>query len=127
MALRRLLGCLPVAALAVCAWTACKDKGDVAKAQASAADLDKRCEQLGKACGDKDKHAEKIIEGCKQAAKKQVENGCTDKAIAVYDCYEKELCGNGDKVWTFEDLRVLADRHSKCVPEQNASRACAEK
>ena len=132
MALRRLrlLGCLPVAALAalaVCAWTACKDKGDVAKTGASAADLDKRCEQLGKVCGDKDKHAEKIIEGCKQAAKKQVERGCTDKAIAVYDCYEKELCANGDKVWTIEDLRVLADRRSKCVAERNASHECAEK
>lgn len=127
MALRRLLGCLPVAALAVCAWVACKDKGDVAKTQASAADLDKRCEQLGKACGDKDTHVEKIIEWCKQAAKKQVETGCTDKVIAVYDCYEKELCGNGDKVWTIEDLRVLADRHSKCVAEQNASRECAKK
>jgi hypothetical protein len=127
MALRRLLGCLPVAVLVVCAWTACKDKGDVAKTQASAVDPDKRCEQLGKACGDKDKHVSKIIEECKQAAKKQVENGCTDKAIAVYDCYEKELCGSGDKVWTIEDLGVLADRRSKCVAERNASRECAGK
>jgi hypothetical protein len=127
MALRRLLGCLPVAALAMCAWTACKDKGDVARTQASAADLDKRCERLGTVCGDKDKHIEKIIEECKQAAKKQVESGCTDKAIAVYDCYEKELCGYADKVWTIEDLRVLAERRGKCVPERNASRECAEK
>jgi hypothetical protein len=127
MALRRLLGCLPVAALAVCAWTACKDKGDVARTQPSAADLDKLCEQVGKSCGEKAKHVEKIIEECKQATRKQVEHGCTDKAIAVYDCYEKKLCGNGDKVWTIEDLRVLADRRSECVAERNASRECAEK
>jgi hypothetical protein len=116
-------------ALVVCAWTAtaCKDKGDVAKTQASTADLDQRCEQVGKACGDKDKHVEKIIEQCKQVAKTQVENGCTDKAIAVYDCYVKEVCGTGDKVWTIEDLRVLAERRSKCVAERDASRACAEK
>lgn len=127
MALRRLLGCLPVAALAVCASTACKDKGDVAKTQASAADLDQRCMQLGKVCGDKEKHVEKIISECKQAAKKQVDSGCTDKVIAAYDCYVRELCGGGDKVWTIEDLGVLADRKSKCVAERNASRACAEK
>ena len=114
-------------ALTVCVWAACKDKGDGAKTQASAADLDKRCEQLGKACGDKDKHVEKIIEECKQAAKKHVENGCPVKTIAVYDCYEKEVCGNGDKVWAIEDLRVLADRHGKCVAEREASRECTEK
>ena len=119
MALRRLLRYLPVAALAVCAWTACKGKG-------SAADLDKRCEQLGKACGDNDKHVEKIIEECKQAAKEQVEAGCTDKAIAVFACYEKELCGKGDKVWTVDDLRVLSDRHGKCEAERRASRECGK-
>ena len=131
MAPRRLLGCLPVVALAVCASTACKDKDkdkvDVAGTTTSAADLDRRCVQLGKVCGDKGKHVEKIIDECKQAAKKQVENGCTDKVIAAYDCYERELCGSGDKVWTIEDLRLLATRHSKCVAEQDASRACAEK
>ena len=126
MARRRLLGCLSVAALALCAWTGCKDKGDVAKTQASAADLDKRCDQLGRVCGDQDKHVEKIIEECRQAAKKQVENNCTDKVIAVYGCYEKQLCGTGDKVWTFADLRVLADRHGTCVAELAAIRPCTE-
>jgi hypothetical protein len=133
MALRRLLGCLPVAALVVCAWTACKDskdgkdKGAVAKAPVTAADLDERCELLAKACGDKDKHVEKIIEACKQTAKKQVEKGCTEKAVAVNDCYVKDLCGGADKVWTFEDLRVLAERHNKCVAERAADRECVEK
>jgi hypothetical protein len=117
MALRRLLGTLPVAALAVCAWTACKGKG-------GAADLDTRCEQLGKACGDTDKHVEKIVDECKQAAKDQVQGGCKDKAIAVFECYQKELCGKGDKVWAFEDLRVLADRHGKCEAERKASQEC---
>jgi hypothetical protein len=129
MALRRLLGCLPAAALAVCVWTACgKDKqGEVAKAPATAADLDERCTLLAKACGDKDKHVAKIAEACKQDAKKQVEKGCTDKAIAVHDCYVKDLCGGTDKVWTLEDLHVLADRHGKCVAERTAARECVEK
>jgi hypothetical protein len=122
MALRRLLGCLPIAALAACTWTACKGT----KTQASA-DLDKRCVQLGKACGDSDKHDEKIVMECKQAAKMQIEKGCADEAIAVYDCYEKQLCGKGDRVWTIDDLRVLADRQSKCVAERNAGRDCLGK
>jgi hypothetical protein len=127
MALRRLLGCLPVAALAICALTACKDKEDVAKNKATAAELDERCALLGKACGDKDKHVEKIIEACKQDAKKHVDKGCTDKAIAVHDCYVKDLCGGPDKVWTLDDLNVLADRHGKCVAERKAARECVEK
>jgi hypothetical protein len=126
MALRKPLGCL-LAALAVTAWTACKDKGDAAKTQASASDPNQRCERLAKACGDSDKHVEKIIEDCKQAATEHVDKGCTDKVIALYDCYEKELCGKADKIWAFDDLRVLADRNSKCVAERNAARACAGK
>jgi hypothetical protein len=127
MALRRLLGCLPVAALALCAWTACKDKGDAAKTQGSAADLNERCAQVGKTCGEKGKHIAKIVEDCMQAAKQQVEKGCTAKAIALYDCYQKEVCGSVDKVWALEDLHVLADRHNKCVAERAASRECVEK
>jgi len=123
MALRSLLGCLSVAALAVCTWTACKGT----KTQASAADLDKRCVQLGRACGDSDKHNEKIVKECKQAVTMQVEKGCAGEASAVYDCYEKQLCGKGDKVWAIDDLRVLADRESKCVAERNAGRECLGK
>jgi hypothetical protein len=126
MAPRRLLGCLAIAVCAVCA-SACKDKGNVATTKTSAAELDKRCELLAKACGDKGKHVEKILDECKQAAKKQVENGCADKAIAVYDCYVKDVCGNGEKVWAIEDVRVLAGRHAKCVAEQTASRECGAK
>lgn len=124
MAARRLLGCLPVAALALYAGTACNDKGE--GAQVSVAELEQRCERLGKVCADKGKHVEKVIDECKQAAKTQVENGCAAKVIAVYDCYEKEVCGNGDKVWTIEDLRVLAERHNTCVAERAASNACAK-
>lgn len=118
-----MLGCLPVAALALCAWTACKGKGDVAKTS----DLDARCEQLAKACGDKDKHVDKIADGCKLTAPKLLDKGCKDQAIAVYDCYEKELCGKADKVWAVDDLRVLSDRESKCVAERKALTECAGK
>jgi hypothetical protein len=127
MARRTFLGWLPVAALAVCVWTGCKDKTEEAKPQASTTDHEKRCLQLGKICGDKGKHVEKIVDECKQAATKQAEKGCTDKVAAVYDCYEKELCGTGDKVWALDDLRVLAERHKKCVAERDAARQCAEK
>lgn len=129
MARRRLLGCLAIAALAVGSWTGCKDKdkGDAAKPQASAADLDKKCQDLAVACGDKGKHVEKITEACKLAAQQQVEKGCTDKAIAVYDCYEKQFCGKVDKVWALDDLRVLADRQSKCVAERTAVGECVGK
>lgn len=127
MALRRLLGCLPVAALAVLTWTACKDKGDVAGARAGAAELAKRCERMGALCGDKGKHVEKIREECTQAAKDHVARGCTAEVLAVYDCYERELCGSENKLWALDDLRVLAERHGKCVAERDASRACTEK
>lgn len=126
MAPRILLGCLVVVAWAVGA-SSCKGKGDAAKTEANAIELDKRCEQMAKVCGDKAKHVEKILEECRQAAKTQVETGCADKAIAVYDCYVKDLCGDGDKVWAIDDVRVLADRHGRCQAEQTASRACGTK
>jgi hypothetical protein len=128
MVRRRLPGWLPIVAIAIGAM-ACndKDKADASRPPASAADLDKRCELVAKACGDKAKHVEKILDQCKQAAVKQVVNGCTDKAIAAYDCYVKDLCGNADKVWAIEDISVLGDRHKKCVVEQTAMRACSEK
>ena len=115
---------LRIAAMAMCALIACKGKAD---APAANGDLDKRCDQLAKACGDNDKHAAKLVEECKQAAKKQTDKGCTAKAIAAYDCYEKDLCGKGDNVWTMDDLRVLTERHGKCVAERNASRECTDK
>jgi hypothetical protein len=125
MPLRRLLARLPIAALALCAVTACKS--GPAKPKASAADLDKRCVQIGPACGEKVKHQERIIADCQTAAKTQVEKGCTDYQLAVYDCYDKELCGKGDKVWALDDLRVLAERKTKCAAELKAARECIEK
>ena len=123
MVFRRLLECLPVVALLV----ACKGKDDAAGTKPRATDFDKRCVQLAKVCGDKAKHVGKITDECKQAASQQALKGCTDKVIATYDCYERELCASGDKVWTMEDLGKLATRHKKCVVEQDASRACTSK
>lgn len=127
MALRRLLGCLPLVALAVSASAACKGKDDAAGTKAGTPDFDKRCTQLAKVCGDKGKHVDKIVEECKVDASLQVGKGCTDKVLATYDCYERELCASGDKVWTIEDLGKLAIRHNKCVVEQDATRACTDK
>jgi hypothetical protein len=124
MGIRRLLARLPIAALALCAVTACKS--GPAKQKASAADLDKRCTQIGPACGEKVKHQERMIEECQTLAKKQVEKSCTDKAMAVYDCYDKELCGKGDKVWALDDLRVLAERKNKCAAELKAAHDCTD-
>jgi hypothetical protein len=111
---RRLLGLL----LVVCA--ACK--GDSAKAPP--ADLDARCAKLAAACGDKDKHVDKIADGCKAAAKKEGEKGCADKASALYDCYEKEVCGKADKIWALDDMRVLAERANVCAAERTALTTC---
>lgn len=125
MTLRKLLEYVLVAAVAVCTWTTCTR--DAAKTEATAAGLAKRCEQLGKACGNSDKHVDKIIEDCKGSAKQQVKKGCIDNAVALYDCYEEALCGKADQVWAIDDLRVLADRKGKCVAERNAARECAAK
>ena len=129
------LRAIAVATLALSVGVACKDKdADKAKDTTStpamaptAADLDAHCDLLGKTCGDTDKHIEKIVEECRQVAKKQVEKGCTDKAIALSNCYAKELCGKADKVWTFGDLPVLAERKTKCIAERATLDACAAK
>jgi hypothetical protein len=109
---------------------ACGDDGDAKTSPAKAskpANLDQRCEQLGMACGDQGKHVGKLAEECAQAAARQVDKGCAAKAIAAYDCYEKELCGKSDKVWALDDFRVLVDRYGKCVAERNALRDCVDK
>jgi hypothetical protein len=117
MALRRHVGVV----VAVLALAACKSKGT---SQGSATDLDQACEKLAKACGDSDKHVAKIVDECRAAAKPQAEKGCAAKVTAAYECFEKELCGKSDRVWTLDDLGVLADRKSKCVAERNAARDC---
>ena len=109
---------LVLAALAVCAWTACKDKGH------DGVTSDSLCSQLAKACGDNDKHVEKIFDSCKLATPKQIQKGCTDKLTTLYDCYEKQLCGKADRVWALDDLDVLADRKKECTAEREALRAC---
>lgn len=128
MPMQQRFGCAWVLALALCAG-ACKDKDDkgAAGGKTTAADLDRRCEELSMACGEKDKHVEKVLDGCKAAAKKQVEKGCIFQTIVAYDCYQKEVCGKNDKVWAIEDLAVLAERHKKCETERLAARACMDK
>jgi hypothetical protein len=109
-------------AVALCS-TACKDKA----ASGPAGTLEQRCETLAKACGDNDKHVEKIVDGCKQAAQPQVDKGCSDKALALYDCYEKQVCGKADKVWAYDDLRVLGERNKLCAAERTALAGCVGK
>ena len=109
--------------VAVLAVAACKSKDD-GKGGASATDLDKRCEALAKACADTDKHVEMFRDECKAAAKKQVEKGCNDLAIALYNCSQNAVCGAAEKVWALGDLKVLATRHKKCDAELTALDAC---
>lgn len=92
----------------------------------SPAALLERCEQLGTACTDTPKRKAKVIDECKQAAAKQVQQGCTGEAISLYECYESKLCGKADKVWALKDLGVLAGRHGKCSTEEAALRRCAK-
>lgn len=122
MAARTFLGCLVAAAVVL---TACGDgKG---KANKGASTLDSAsCEQLAKACSD-DKHVEKLADECTRAGDKLGKRGCTETAATLYGCYEKKLCGKSDKVWTLDDLRVLAERHQVCASEREALRACVAK
>ena len=110
MPVRRLI----LAALLACG--ACKGKGDAGPTS----NLDQRCEQLAKTCGDTDKHVEKLLDGCKQAAVPT----CAEPLSALYTCYEKQLCGKGDRIWAFEDLRVLAERKNLCADERKAVSTC---
>ena len=129
MPMQQRFGCAWVLALALCAG-ACKDNKDEGKAtggKTTAADLDRRCEELSMACGEKDKHVEKVLDGCKAAAKQQVEKGCIAQSITAYDCYQKEVCGKADKVWAIEDLTVLSERNKKCETVRLAIRACMDK
>jgi len=98
----------------------CKDKAS----SPQGLDLGARCEQLGKFCGEKDKHTAKIAEECKAATKAQADKGCASKVTALYDCYEKDVCGINDRVWALGDVKVLATRKTKCAAEQTALDAC---
>ena len=106
----------------MCLLVACKGK-DKDAAKTPTIDLVNRCVQLAKACGDSEKHVAKIESECKA----DMRPGCEAKAIAAYTCYEKELCGKGDKLWALEDFGVLAERHGKCVAERNANKECVAK
>jgi hypothetical protein len=107
--------------LALCLAVGCgKDKAAPGKTP----DLTAHCETMALACGDKDKHIAKITGECKDAAKPMTEKGCAAAAHALYDCYEKQVCSGKDRVWTLDDLRVLAGRNSKCVVEQMAVTDC---
>ena len=115
--------------LIICALAAligCKGEEKAAPAK-GAVDFNARCSQLAKACSNNDKHIEKLFDGCTEAAKKQPDAACADKLRALYDCYEKSVCGGSDKVWAFEDLGVLAQRHKTCVAETSALASCGAK
>ena len=115
-----------IIALIATAVLACSSKSDD-KTAAKPVDVNARCEQLAKLCADTDKHIAKLLEECTQAAGTQRPRGCLDQAFATYDCYEKEVCGKTDKVWTLDDLRVLTERHNKCAAQRDALRACVDK
>jgi hypothetical protein len=128
MSARSILGCLSAAALALGLLSACKG-GDskVTITPSTPEELDKACERIGKSCADQEKHVSKVTESCKKAVKADSKKGCPDKVLAIYHCYDKELCGGGDKVWALDDLRVLAERHDKCVAEREAAKDCQTK
>jgi hypothetical protein len=121
-------GRVALAALFVLA--ACKDDSTFdpgSKKPGAAAKLDgDRCEAMAKACSD-EKHVSKLAEECSRAGVKLGQRGCTLSAATLYECYETKLCGKSDKVWTLDDLRVLAERHEVCKSEREALRACVAK
>jgi len=101
---------------AVLACGACKGNDETS----AAGKPEQRCEQLAKACADTDKHTEKLRDECKQA----VTPTCAEKQSALYDCYEKQVCGKGDRIWALHDFSVLAERKNICVDERKAVAAC---
>jgi hypothetical protein len=130
MALRRMLCAAAVVCTLGCALAACdddkpKDKAAPPPAAKATPDLRAHCEQMAKTCSDSDKHIAALADEC--AASLGQASRCTAEGIAIYDCYQKELCGKSEKVWALEDLRKLADRHGVCNAERDALRACATK
>jgi hypothetical protein len=118
-----------VALVAVLALAACNDdsKFDPRKKTAPSPALDgDRCEEMAKACSD-EKHVSKLAGECSKAGVKLGQRGCTLSAATLYQCYETKLCGKSDKVWTLDDLRVLAERHDVCKSEREALRECVAK
>lgn len=101
---------------ALLAGGACKSNGDAN----ATSKPEQSCEQLAKTCADTDKHVEKLRDECKQA----ITPTCAAKQTALYDCYQKQLCGKGDRIWALQDLSVLAERKSSCVEERKAVSAC---
>ncbi len=83
-----------------------------------------QCDTLGKACGKKEKHAEAIAKGCKEPLKEQLKAGCTTQLVAVFACYEKDICSGKEAVQVYDDFRVLTKRHDKCGDEMSAAQAC---
>jgi hypothetical protein len=90
------------------------------------AKLAERCEPMAKKCGDSSRLA-KLVGECTLAATKLSDKGCVAEARAAFDCYEKKLCGKGDKVWALDDFRVLAERNKACLDEREAIAACLRK
>ena len=123
MAGRILVGCLGFLAIAALA-LGCGGSGK------GGVKLEARCEQLAKTCGDgakSEKQTAALIEECKVAAATQIKRGCTAKALAAYDCFEKKVCGQGEPVWALDDFRVLTKRHGACIVERDALDACVGK
>jgi len=100
---------------ALLAFGACKSNGDTATSKP-----EQQCAQLAKTCADTDKHVEKLRDECKQS----ITPTCTAKQTALYDCYEKQLCGKADRIWALQDLSVLAERKNLCIDERKAVSAC---
>jgi hypothetical protein len=122
-----------MASLAAGLLAACEDKAADSKADAGVSaevaaaqtkSLTERCDALGTACGEKDKHKSKIAEECKEAAKTQGEKGCGKEVLAAYDCFEKEVCTESNKIWALDDFRVLTERTGKCVEQRKSAQKC---
>lgn len=135
---RTALGWLPVAVLTACLLTGCDDESGDAKSSTAAATaaaqskaaaaamekVRKQCDQLGQTCGQKDKHKKKIAEECRAEAKQPAEKGCADRAVAMYECYEKKICTKDERIWALDDFRVLTERTKNCVDERVALQKC---
>ncbi len=89
-------------------------------------DVVAQCDQLAGACGDGEEHVETIGQECKELVDRTGADACADAALALFDCYERELCERDDAVWALDDLRVLSERHETCLDQRDALNLCLE-
>lgn len=116
---RRYFAWIALVALSTCSLAGCEGEGDP-----SDSDIADRCDQLGEACGEDGEHVETIAEECKDSV--ESDSTCYAEALALFECYQGQICVRDDEVWGFQDLHVLSDRHEACLEQRDELDGCLD-